>query len=81
MVDPLKTWSFCYFLHYFIHFMSKKYAKSGFRVKKLISTSKQRAEHPLAGQNTQQMTFQVERFCISDVERVASHVRQKPLLN
>ena len=35
--------------------MTKKYAKSCLSVKKLISTSKQRAEHQFAGRNTQQM--------------------------
>ena len=30
------------------------YAKSYFSVKKLISITKRRAEHPFAGQNTQQ---------------------------
>ena len=33
--------------------MTKKYAKSCFRVKKLILTSEQGAEHLFAGQNTQ----------------------------
>ena len=45
------------FLHYFIHFMTKKYAKSCFSVKKLISTSEQRAKHPFAGQNTQELIY------------------------
>ena len=34
--------------------LTKKYAKSCFSIKKLITTSKRRKEHPFAGQNTQQ---------------------------
>ena len=44
---------FCYFLRNFIDFMTLKYPKSYFSIKKLISTSERHAEHPLAGQNTQ----------------------------
>ena len=31
-----------------------------FQIKKLISTSKPRAEHPFAGRNTQQLRLKVE---------------------
>ena len=37
--------------------MIEKDLKSCFRVKKMISTSERRAEHPFAGRNTQQLTF------------------------
>ena len=33
----------------------KNHAKSRFSIKKLISTRERHAEHPLAGQNTQQI--------------------------
>ena len=54
---------FCYF-PLFHTFLIKKYAKSCFRVKKLISTSQRRAEHPFAGQNTQQYTDKPVSFFI-----------------
>ena len=52
MVDPILNMIFCYFLHYFIHLLTKKYAKSWFSVENLISTSEWHAQHPFAGQNT-----------------------------
>ena len=49
---------FLLFMHYFLHFMTKKEVKRYFSIKKLISTSKLHAEHPFAGRNTQQTSVQ-----------------------
>ena len=48
--------------------MVKIDGKSCFIVKKLISTSEQRAEHPLAGRNTQQ--FFISTSGIPSVNRI-----------
>ena len=42
-------------MRYFTHLIFEKDLKKNFSVKKLISTSKQRAEHPSAGGNTQHL--------------------------
>ena len=57
--------------------MTLKYAKSYYSVKKLISTSKRREEHPFAGQNTQQ-PWSISRSRKSHFEL---HLKQKTVLN
>ena len=58
LVDP----SFCLFLcafAFFSFFFSVSDRKTCFSIKKLIQTSEQHAEHPFAGQNTQQSTVHI----------------------
>ena len=50
--------------------MIEKDLKSCFSIKKLISTSKQRAEHPLAGWNTQQKNFNYISNCSVTTKRL-----------
>ena len=50
-----------YFMH-FLLFLSEKQKKA---LRKSISTSERRAEHPFAGRNTQQQTVKAEEWCSS----------------